>query len=253
MYSCRSATIALIAILTFCSAALAQAPKPSDEPPPRLEGTAQAALLATTGNASAQALGFGGQFIWRPMPWSLRAKATFAQTETDDVLSARSTVAGARVDRFLTTRTSLFGQYHFLRDLFAGVEQRSTVAGGLAYRLIQGPPHRLTIDGALGFEHESRVEEESENVAIVAGGVAYDWEISATSKLTEELRYVQGLESLDNWKLDQSIALTAAITSIFSLKIANLVRYANEPVPGFESTDTVTSVALVWTIKRPGP
>jgi putative salt-induced outer membrane protein YdiY len=54
-------------------------------------------------------------------------------------------------DRFLTTRTSLFGQYDFLRDLFAGIEQRSTVAGGLAYRLIQGPPHRLTIDGALGL------------------------------------------------------------------------------------------------------
>jgi putative salt-induced outer membrane protein YdiY len=47
--------------------------------------------------------------------------------------------------------------------------------------------------------------------------------------------------------------LTAAIASAFSLKVSNIVRYANEPVPGFESTDTITSVALVWTIKRPGP
>jgi putative salt-induced outer membrane protein YdiY len=148
-------TTAFIATLTFCSAltgsvAIAQQAKPADEPPPRLEGSAQAALLATTGNASAQSLGFGGDIVWRPLPWMLRAKAVFAQTETDDELSARSTVALFRADRFLTSRASLFGQYDYLRDLFAGVEQRSTIAGGLAYRLIPGPPHRLTIDGGLG-------------------------------------------------------------------------------------------------------
>jgi putative salt-induced outer membrane protein len=140
-----------------------------------------------------------------------------------------------------------------LRDVFAGVDQRSTIAGGVAYKLIPGPPHRLTIDGGLGFQHESRVDEESENVAIATAGVAYAWEITETSRLAEDFRYVQGLNSLDNWKLDQSIALTAAISSAFSLKVANIVRYANVPVPGFESTDTITSVALVWTIKRPGP
>jgi putative salt-induced outer membrane protein len=253
----RATTTAVIAFMTFCSAlepsaAMAQEPKPQ-EPPPRLESSAQAALLATTGNASAQALGFGGEFTWRPMPWKLGAKAAFTQTETDGELSARSTLAAIRGDRFLSLRTSFFGQYDFLRDLFAGVEQRSTVAGGLAYRLVLGPPHHLTIDGGLCFQHESRVQAEAENGAIATGGAAYRWEISKTSLLAEELRYVQVLDSGDNWKLDQSIALTAAITSVFSLKFANVVRYAHEPVPGFESTDTVTSVALVWTIKRPGP
>ena len=111
----------------------------------------------------------------------------------------------------------------------------------------------MTIDGGLGFQHEGRVEQESEDVAIATGGVAYRWEISSTSALAEELRYVQALETMENWKLDQSISLIAAITSVFSLKFSNVVRYANEPVPGFESTDTITSVALVWTIKRPGP
>jgi hypothetical protein len=34
---------------------------------------------------------------------------------------------------------------------------------------------------------------------------------------------------------------------------AQIVRYSNEPPIGFETTDTITSVALVWAIKRPGP
>ena len=75
-------TPAFIAVLTLslaltASVVSAQQPKPADEPPPRLEGSAQAALLATTGNASAESLGFGGDIVWRPLPWMLRAKGVF--------------------------------------------------------------------------------------------------------------------------------------------------------------------------------
>ena len=249
-------SIGVVVILTVCrvlapAPALAQQPPP--DAPPRLEGTAQLAFLSTTGNASSQALGLGGEFLWRPMPWILRAKTVFAQTETDDVLSARSSVAGFRADRFVTTRASFFGQYDFLRDQFAGVNQRHTIAGGLAYRLVDRTAHRLTIDGGAGFEHEGRVTDESERTAIVTGSAAYRWDISKTSKLVEDLRYVQGFDPLDNWKLDQSVALTVAIASAFSLKLANIVRFVNAPVPGAEDTDTITSVALVWAIKRPQP
>jgi putative salt-induced outer membrane protein len=153
----------------------------------------------------------------------------------------------------VTTRTSFYTQYDFLRDLFAGVEQRHSIAGGLAYRLIDHAPHRLTVDGGLGFEHEVQLADESESLPIFTAGIAYRWEISKTSEINEELRYVQALNDGEDWKLDQSLAITAAISSAFSLKLSNIVRYVNEPPLGFETTDTITSVALVWSVKRPGP
>jgi putative salt-induced outer membrane protein len=250
-------TIRFIAAVTIAGVlapvhAIAQQPAPP-EPPPRLEASAQLAFLSTTGNSSSQALGLGADVVWRPMPWVVKAKAAFAQTETEDVLSARSTVAGFRADRFVSARTSFFGQYDYLRDQFAGVEQRHTIAGGIAYRLIDNAVHRLSIDGGAGYEHEGRTIGESTNFAIATGGVAYRWEISATSRFAEDLRYVQGFDPIENWKLDQSAALTVSIASAFSLKLSNVVRFANLPVPGAESTDTITSVALVWAIKRPQP
>jgi putative salt-induced outer membrane protein YdiY len=33
--------------------------------------------------------------------------------------------------------------------------------------------------------------------------------------------------------------------TIFSLKVSNTIRYVNQPVPGFQTTDTITAVALV--------
>jgi putative salt-induced outer membrane protein YdiY len=44
--------------------------------------------------------------------------------------------------------------------------------------------------------------------------------------------------------------VTVVITSLLSLKVSNIIRFANAPVPGFKATDTLTSVALVLTFER---
>jgi hypothetical protein len=40
-------------------------------------------------------------------------------------------------------------------------------------------------------------------------------------------------------------ALTVKVLSIFSLEVSNTYRFVNQPVGGFEATDTITSIALV--------
>ena len=69
--------------------------------------------------------------------------------------------------------------------------------------------------------------------------------MSETAEITEDIRYEQSLEDGDQWRLDNTLALVAKINTIFSLKVSNVIRYANAPVEGFETTDTITSVALV--------
>jgi putative salt-induced outer membrane protein YdiY len=80
---------------------------------------------------------------------------------------------------------------------------------------------------------------------VLLAGTGYKLKISATTDLTEDLRYEQSLAAGDQWRLDNAVSVVTKITSIFSLKVSNVIRYANAPVPGFETTDTVTSVALV--------
>jgi putative salt-induced outer membrane protein YdiY len=146
-----------------------------------------------------------------------------------------------------------YGQYAYLRDIFAGVEHRNTVEGGLSYLAIDREPHRLRLDGALGFVNELRQDAEDSNSAAAIGGVAYRWRIAETSELSEEARITLPFADPGEWKGDQVIALTAAISTMFSLRVSNTIRYAHEPVPGFERTDTITSVALVMKVSRPAP
>ena len=241
-----------VAGLLSCAApCFAQQPAATDEPPPRFEASAQFSLLATTGNTAARSLGTGGEFAFRPQSWVFSAKAAYAESEAADVLDARSFVGVFRARRLVTDRLSVYGQYGYLHDRFAGVEARHTIDGGLSFAVIARAPQFLDVDAGVGYERESRVDDETEKRAIVSGAALYRWEFSKTSAFREDFRYVQALDRASNWKIDQTASLTATITSVFSLKISNLVRYVHDPVPGFEPTDTITTVALVWSFKRP--
>jgi putative salt-induced outer membrane protein YdiY len=104
------AALLALTVVLLVRPVLAQTPAPvppPDPPPPRLEASGQFAFLNTSGNADTQSLGAGGELISRPDPWTYRAKLVFAQTETDDELSARSFAGLFRGSRALNSILSL--------------------------------------------------------------------------------------------------------------------------------------------------
>ncbi len=237
-------------VLALGGVARAQAPPPPPEPPPRLEASGQFTFLGTTGNASSQSLGAGGDFTWRPDPWVHNGKFVFAQNETEGDLSARSLAGLFRSSRTLNERLSAYGQYDFLRDTFAGVEQRHIVEGGLSYLAVNHAPHTLRLDGGLGYLYEKAPDGHFDSVTLSAAA-HYRYEISKTSEFTYEPRFLLTLADAGAWKYDQIAALTLAMTDILSLKVAHTIRYSAEPPDGFETTDTITAVSLVAKFSRP--
>ena len=73
----------------------------------------------------------------------------------------------------------------------------------------------------------------------------YTLKLSETSELTEDGHFVSSLSDGDDWRYANVITLTAKVTTLFSLKLSNTIRYVNLPVFGFKNTDAVTAVALV--------
>ena len=238
-------------LLVGAAPAFAQAPAPAPppEPPPRLEASAQFTFLDTSGNSSSQSLGAGGDVVWRPAPWTYTAKAIFAQAEDDDVLSARSFAGLFRASRALNERLSVYGQYDFLRDVFAGVEQRHVIEGGVSYLAVDRAPHRLRLDAGLGYLHEEHPEDELDS-ATLSLGAGYRLQISPTSELTYEPRYLLPFAETGDWKFDQDVALKVGLNSFLSLKVSHTLRYTAEPPEGFEKTDRILAVSIVAKVKR---
>ena len=243
-----SALVALIAGLTI--PARAQTPAAPPEPPPRLEASAQFTFLGTTGNASSQSLGAGGDVTWRPDPWTYNAKAIFAQNETEGDLSARSFAGLFRASRKINERLSAYGQYDFLRDVFAGVEQRHIVEGGVSYLAVDQGRHRLRLDGGLGYLYQKVAGRSLRFGDAVGGGVPVrhfsDERVHLRAQISSDAGRCGRLEVSG-----QVAALTVAMSDILSLKISHTIRYSAEPPEGFETTDTIAAVSLVAKMRRP--
>jgi putative salt-induced outer membrane protein YdiY len=222
--------------------AAAQQPAP---PPKAREAKAEFGLVTTSGNASTQSIGAAGQVIFRPPQWVLDGQAAFVRNEAQDVVSAKSFAARGRGARVLTPRLQVFGQHSYLRDLFSGVVHRNLSEGGISYALVQTGRNTLFADAALGYMKERRTVGISLSTPTAGAGTRYKLQLSETSDITDDLLMSFDLSDEGTWRLQHAIALTARVAAPLSLKVSNLLRYVDEPVAGFEQTDTITSAALV--------
>ena len=238
----------------FCAPHLASAQGPAP-PPPRVEGTAELAFVGTSGNASTSTFGVGGELINRPGRWLLKQRLTFVRNKAEDVLTAESWLVGSRLEHQIgsSTRLSAFGEYDFFRDRFAGIRRRHGLTGGMAWKAIATEMATVSVDGGIGYLTERRLTGANVSSATYTAGTSLRWKLSPTAELADDARLIGTFDRGQDWRAQHTIALGAQLNSLFSLKVATSLRYANDPAPGFRRTDTTTSIALVAKFKRPTP
>jgi putative salt-induced outer membrane protein len=255
---CAAGLLMLLVLGTLSRAAHAQAQAPLQPPaappaqpaaptgpPPKHEGSAEFAFVGTSGNSSTETMGVGGEYIYRPPLWETKFKISYVRNESEDELKAEAFLLSFRAERFIKPRLSGYGRYAYQRDRFAGIVNRNVIEGGLAYMLVERAPHKLVVDGGLGYANEDRAVGEDISTPMFDTGGLYTVKISETSTFSEEGRFEFSLSDGSDWRFLNALALTATITTIFSLKVSNAIRYVNLPVVGFKDTDTVTAIALV--------
>jgi len=214
-------------------------------PPPRQEVSAEFSFVGTSGNSSTQSIGLGAGVIERLDSWELTTKTAYIRNESASVLQAESytlTLEGARV---FTPRLSGFVRHGYLRDRFAGIDNRNNPEAGLAYAAIVTAPHRLVVDAALGYAREGRVAGDDLSAGTGALGALYTLRFSDTADFTNDWRGVVALDRIADRRFSNVASVSAKLTTIFSLKVSNTIRFVNAPVLGFEKTDAITAIALV--------
>ncbi len=222
----------------------AQTPAPAP-PPPVHERSLDFAFVGTSGNASARAIGLNGEYVYRPAPWETRLKVGYLRNDTRGETTAQSFVLTLRAQRPIKPRLSGYGQYGYQRDRFAGILDRNALEAGLAYSWIDTAPHALVVDAGVGYANEQRLVGDDISTATLGGGAVYRLKISETSELSEDGHIVLSLSDGGDWRYANTVAVTAKMTTVFSLKLSNALRYVHAPVDGFKRTDVVTAVALV--------
>ncbi len=234
--------IALVAVAALVPVmALAQEPEPADV----WSGTAEVSFVSTSGNTDTRTLGVGGEIEYRPTNWSGLAKIAFVESEADDVVNARSFSALLQVSRPFSPRLEVYGRVGYLKDTFAGIDDRISSDGGISYAIATTVPHSLRTLIGFGFTREVRIGADDLSLVTANATLQYSWALSETSALTDETAATADMKNAGDWRFTNDVGLTAGLNGIFSLRLSQKLTYLNEPVPGFRRTDVVVAAALV--------
>ncbi len=182
---------------------------------------------------------------YKPAPWALVFKAAYLHASTDSVTTAEQFNASLKGIRDLTPRLDVFTAGGYARNRFAGFDSLISGEAGVGYKLLLGAVHALRGELGFGYTHEDQRVGDNRGYASARAGLGYKWQFSKTAAFTNDLAYSYDLSDSANWILSDKAAVTAALTTIFSLKASYTLLYNHEPVPTFRRTDTATAVALV--------
>lgn len=224
------------------------------ELPPVWDAKGELSYLATAGNASTRTIGLASDVSHQAGRWRTRARAALLTSEADAVTRARTLTASARQSARVSARAELFGRVDYARDLFAGIENRTTIEVGGAFPIRLPPRHRLTVDAGVGFTTERRLDADDLRFAVASGTFAYLWQIAPGVELRDDLAVSADLESARNWRATNGLAVAVTLNRLLSIQASQAIEYRHFPVPGFRRTDTRSAISLVVNVqRRPSP
>jgi putative salt-induced outer membrane protein YdiY len=212
---------------------------------PAFDGTTEVSSIVTNGNTNNQTTGVAFDLTYRPAPWLVNVKSKYLTTVTQDVQTQESFEASGRGGRSLTDVVAVFVEHSYLKNRFAGTDNRFITSGGLGFGVLKNDTHTLKFETALGYTHEDRID--GSEPAFMSGVVAgiYKLKLSPTSDFSHETRYQPNFRTTEDWRLTTETALVAAISSMLSSKVAWKYEHVNVPPAGKVKGDTTTTVSLL--------
>jgi putative salt-induced outer membrane protein len=150
-----------------------------------------------------------------------------------------------------------FGSGRYEEDRFSGFEYQSTLGTGLGWRFFDNPVTQFSVQIGGGYKilrtRDSLADDGltfvpgmREENAIVQGSLDFEHELTATTKVINKLLVESGA---DNTFTHNDLSLQVRILGALALAVGYSVRYNTDPPPDFTTTDTLTTLNLVYELE----
>lgn len=206
--------------------------------------TVDLGFVNASGNANFTSLNLGEKLsdTFGRVLLTQNAKALFGRT--DGVTTTESYDAGARAQYTLTKRIGVYALIGFQRDPFAGLASRWLGGPGLAASLVQSARDTLGIETGVISTRERSTANITQSFAAARTAANFKHSFAGKSFFTETLEWVANLKTSDDQRLNSETALTAPLSRQIGLRVSYLVRFDNQPEPGFKKTDRILTTGV---------
>jgi putative salt-induced outer membrane protein YdiY len=242
-----------LSIIFAAHSVSAQTPPADPPPPPLWDAQVGASFVGTSGNSDASSTGVDFNAHRRGAIWKLESTATVVHSASDGETTAERYLAMFRTQRTLTPIVGLATGVKLERDQFAGLDFRSMLDAGLSWALLHHPDWTLDALSSIAWLHESRTDGTDVNDPIGILQLLSRIPFGTAGDTTQRFTYYPNFSTASAYRSEAEITAQAAMSAHLALKIGYLLRYSNDPVPGFKKTDNTTtaSVVLRWKATTP--
>jgi putative salt-induced outer membrane protein len=160
-------------------------------------------------------------------------------------------------DYKINARDFWFGAARYEDDRFSGFDYQATISTGLGRKFIDTERTKLVGSAGVGFKYfETRDVLDDAGQIIARGdtgsGLIFRGTVDFEHGLTDNTRVIDKFlveSGADNTFLQNDLALQVKMTEVLALSVGYSVRHNTDPPTGYEKTDTLTTVNLVYEFK----
>lgn len=208
---------------------------------------AEVSFVSTSGNSSVETLAAKNLYTLKfaehlTFLWKIEA----LRGKSAGVLTAERYLTDLRLEHAYSRRTYSYVNTGWMRDTFAGVDDRVNVGLGGGYKFLDGPQSFLKSEAGISVVEESYVDNTDRSYIEGRAFGEYVYAFTKKNKFTQSLEYLYDFDNTENYRYNTETAVTAALTDSLSLKVSYLIKYDNEPTPStLDKKDTIFSTAIM--------
>ncbi|MFM7626682.1 MAG: YdiY family protein, partial [Gammaproteobacteria bacterium] len=147
-------------------------------------------------------------------------------------------------DYKFSDRSYWFGGLRYEDDRFSGFDYQASLTTGVGHKFIDNDTTKFSGQVGLGYKQlKPALLGRTESEAILAGELKYEHALTETTKIID--KFVVEVGSSNTFAAND-LALQVKMSDKFSLSAGIGVRYNSDPPGGLKTTDTLTTLNLVY-------
>ena len=160
-------------------------------------------------------------------------------------LNTRNWDVNARYERSLSNKWSAFSAVQREEDFFASLDYRWNYDVGGLYNFFQTSKHKFHVEGGYRRTLESDSASKKTNSSKIRLYSEYSREQSRNFFFKFWIEAIPSISVSEDWQLNIEPSLNLGMSKIFTLKVAYLHRYDNQPNAGLKNNDYQYTTSLI--------
>lgn len=222
------------------------------------KGRGEAGLVIASGNTDTETANVKFELAREAGNWKNTFGLSGLYASDEEAATAQRWQAFTQQDYNFSPKTFWFGAARFEDDRFSGFEYQATLSTGLGRKFVDTDRTKFIGTAGVGYKFFETRDAFDEDTGVLLQEGTRDDEIVFRGTLDFEHQFTETTAVIDKFIVEagadntfyqNDLSLEVKMTDLLAMSVGYSVRHNTDPPIGFEKTDTLTTVNLVYEIK----